>query len=759
MKSFILGFIIFIFSISSYADESYCDVSSGEIPKEQVVTCAKNKIESNEMLSSVAGSLGQYTGIASEIASYVFKENVVIEAKSQYTFLNVVFKIISLAIDVARICFLIAGGLVVCSILLKGAERGQMTTKEKFIWACLITILTTLMFFGGSTLVVQVFSYISLFIGLVVFFIVFPTIYSEFENDVSSLHAELNQKATEFATAAVNSQIEMNLDDIVETRKLYSKFIISSENGKYKIGSSYDLVACINSSFEKPSSLSFYVPPVIAKISVCVTDKLSYKTYTVGYVEDKKDDKSVSSGIMKMISDSNPEARSIALKIANNPCSMAYEAERQNDSFVSACLNTGLNGNIQSDDGYATFATDGVILRTQILSDIKALKEKYRATAYAEMIKYALSKKSTKKVKVEFEKLSKILKVGLQDDKEYKSNALQVIKVDFVNNVIVKAGNLQQGFDLVSNLVNFTDTTDELDVKDYFNTITASDGSEMKGKLMSALNTLTGNGVTNLGLQYEDCYQKTTCFSGAKNPLKTVYQTSETVQTTLTGLSLGAYATGKFIQLKAETLTQTDPVQKRRGVTLENIGKTLFIINALLATIVIVIFKITILRVIEDFFAALLLTLSSGLIVTLAFCAVFLHFFWLRDDYFTVQDLVKKMNVYKILLSIPLIAICFALTLAVAPSLLFVMSTGLNAVFNAELADMYGVSGIGDFMLFLMQIIIYISAFITAYAIIYKEFYEKAMEEVNEMFDVSGRHHQEGDYAYGKVKGVINKMV
>lgn len=761
MKAFIISVFLLLISTVSYADEDVCDLSKGEIPKAQIISCVKGKIETSKILASTVASFEDNADAASGIASWVFDDDIYLQAKNEYSVVAIVLKVISLTIEVFRYGFLIGGAAVIISIIFKGASQGEMTTTEKLIWSVLITVLTGFMFFDGSVFVVQVGFFIAIFLGLISYFNAMPLIYSAFLDDESSLNAELNQQAAVFARTAAVSQIQINFNDIVASRKLLARFAVTPEYGKYKVDVYGDFLSCIATTAEKNSNPSFYVPPVIAKISNCVKDKLDYEKYDTGFIEDRKDDKSASAVVMKMFAESNPEARRIALMIANNPCAMAYNIEQEKDEFLSACLKTNDKGMIESENGYAKFATGTVTPRSEITAAIKALENKYKKEAFAEMVKYAVSKKAKKeKIKIELEKLSKILKVGLKDDAEYKQDALSVIKIDFVNKVIVKAGNLQQGFDFVSNVINFTDTSDILDLEEYFDIVTASDGSLVKGKMLSALNTMTGNGVTNLGLQYEDCYQKSQCYGGAKNPLKTIYQTSQTVQTTLTGLSLGAYATGKMLQAKSETLTKTDPIQNRRGMTLENIGVKLFILNGLLGLIVIVIFKITVLRVIEDFLAALMLALSSGLIVTLALFAVFLNYFLIRDDYFTVQDLVKKMNVYKVLLSVPMIVFCFSLTLGFAPWLQFISSIGLNALFNAELADLQGISGIGDFMLAAFQIIIYISAFIAAYAIIYKEFYEKGMSDIDEILKSQGRHNQgESEYAYGKVKNFINKMV
>lgn len=762
MRAFILSSFLLLFSSISYANsiESYCDVSEGEIPKEQVVSCIKANIESNRLTGKISSSIGDNLAIAGSIASKAFDEEINIDTSSNPddVFSYVFFSMDRLA-KVFGIIFIIAAAAVIWSIIYRGAERGQMTTKEKFIWSSVIGIFATAMLNGGAAVVIQVSYFVGMFVGMLIFFSAFPTAYQMFLNDSSSINNELNYQAKEWADNAVNRQIEMNLDDIIETRKIYIKHAITTEYGKYKVDYDADVVGCIANGSEKEPNLNFYVPPVIAKISSCVTDKLSYKKYDIGFVQDRKDDKSISANLIKMISENNHAARSIALKIADNPCSMAYNLDVNSENFINACLKTNSNGSIETKDGYAVFVKSSVVPRSQLLAEAKALKEKYRATAYAEMIKYGLSKQNKKNLKVEFERMSRILKVGLQQDIEYKKNALAVLKIDFVNEVIVKAGNLQQGFDLVSNLVNFTDTSDELDVKDYFETIIVPDPSLRKGKMMSAMNTLTGNGVANLGLQYEDCYQKGVCAAGAKNPLKTIYQTGEAVQTTLTGLSLGSYATGKYLKMKANTLSKTDPIQDKNGDTLINISKRLLILNLILGVMLIVVFKITILNVLRDLFFALIAVLSLGLVAILAILAVFMRYFFISDNYFTLQDLLRKMKIYQMLLSIPIVLISFILTLALAPALQFVMALGLNAIFATELAIMQGANSFGDNMLYLFEIIIYISAFITAYVLIYKEFYEVSIKEANEIMENQGRHNEDVDYAYGKVKKSLNGMM
>lgn len=762
MRAFILSILLVLFSSISYANsiESYCDVSEGEIPREQVVACIKANIESNKMSGKIVSSIKDNAALAGLIASKAFKEEVNIDvASNPDDVFSYVFFVMDRVAKVFGWIFIVSAAAVVLSIIYKGAERGQMTTSEKLIWSVVIVVFATVMCNGGAAVVIQVSYFVGSLIGMFIFFSAFPMLYQMFLNDSSSINNELNYQAKEWADNAVNRQIEMNLDDIIQTRKIYIKHAITTEYGKYKVDYDADVVGCIANGSEKEPNLNFYVPPVIAKISSCITDKLSYKKYDIGFVQDRKDDKSISLNLMKMISDNNPAARSIALKIADNPCSMAYNLDVNSENFINACLKTNSDGSIESKDGYAVFVKGNVASRSQILAEEKALKEKYRATAYAEMIKYGLSKQSKKKLKVDFEKMSRILKVGLQQDIEYKKNALAVLKIDFVNEVIVKAGNLQQGFDLVSNLVNFTDTSDELDVKDYFETIIVPDPSLRKGKMLSAMNTLTGNGVANLGLQYEDCYQKGVCAAGAKNPLKTIYQTGEAVQTTLTGLSLGSYATGKYLKMKANTLSKTDPIQDKNGDTLINISKRLLILNLILGVMLIVVFKITILKVIKDLVFAMLGVLSLGVVAILAVWAIFIRYFFISDNYFTLQDLLKKMKIYQMLLSIPIILISFSMTLALAPALQFVMALGLNAIFATELASMQGANSFGDNMLYLFEIIIYISAFITAYVLIYKEFYEVSIKEANEIIESQGRHNEDDDYAYGKVKKSLNGMM
>lgn len=703
MKRFIqLLFVSFFISYGSHAlGASACDAGKGVNNSEAIADCIQQEADSKGWMQ-IARSLVTKQQIV--VAVYILKSVTgldFIDKAEQLEEKNDAgsrqLKGIEYVMNVLAIVFFIFVYFrLILKTLMNSATKGFAMSWSVFPFSAVTFIIAIAVATGNFTVFIKIAFVFVILMAYAIFF--GASIFSFLASDTSGVATRLNSQAHEFSQEIVYNAIEWHIQDLTARKGM----LVESGN----IENSYIGVILKDRKFTdclmadlKPSSAKsankMYFPTDIEKTQYCGAKELGYNTYTIGYISDLKDTDESVSIFYKFISN-QPQYREVADEIIATTCGSVHKkTDGLVSDFNSLCLDLKPNGFILIGDNgkvdtlqYAT-VTDYDVMKAKI----DKLVDEYALFVYTEMLKNANKIDKNFNKEISLDNLLGNFQIGADYKVAYEAAGMRTIDVKMVTQVAIKKSKLQQGLGIEENLDIFggSGTNVTFGINAYFASLKPQ--LNMNAEIVKLLDGLLGNSLSDLGLQYADCFkEKGHCNSGTVNFVTPLIETAQNVIPWVAKAYVAALLAKTYNKKKADSLDKNDP---DRNVYLANerfydsLGSAFIGIMVVIGVAFLFLLKVLIL----DYAGLLLRGFMMPIIVPYAFGYALIMSTYskmFQDDSESLTDMLKKYGVYDVCLRLPLVVIGLLIGMCVMLVMMFIASICLATIYGGFAADNSG---------------------------------------------------------------------
>lgn len=757
MKKLFLGLVILMFSAFSYADET-CSIDNDSLNVSELSQCVSEELKNDETLRQAKMLIGEerFDSILDLIKSTTSIDLTTDELPdNRFSILQSIEKLNTKYIGV--LFGLVA--LVIIILMIWRGRTGTVIDRETAPFAFVIFGMAVAVNSGAFLFVTQFLLVLSLLVSLIIVgYCVFP-IFVSMNLDNKLLQTQLKEDADEFAKAIVKSQLDQHTNDLIGRK------IVAVEVGRVEYAGNNikidldDYMGCLVNHLEEKSNFKLYVAPSIRNSIHCSSEEFGWRVYKVGSILDEKSS-SVSLPIIKEIDSSEAAIRNLALTRIKNHCAMIYRvSENSSGKYQTFCLNQNANGFIPNNDGLAkTYEVGEVIGDSEIKAKEKELVDRISSVAYVEMLKAANSKTSIDELKkLSYSSKMKIISLGSEYKTAYLAAAHEVIALKINDEVVIKKNKLQFGFNTVENLKEFKGygSVDLFGFANYLDSL--NDSSSLDEMALSIVKTISGNSISQMGIQYKDCLVKNTCSTPSYNPFYPVVSATKKVTAFISFMYAGSVALTHQYKVQADEFLGKDPYLNAKYLSQKSISDMLFgMLIAILIGIFVVISVFVIFYLTQIFIAFakfFIFPWSFGLLTLKNAIAGYR-----KEDTESFNGLLKRAGFYDMATRLPLLTVSSALGLITLNVLLFVCSIVLQGIFQANMAFFENGGLIMNITAGLTYVVMYVATFLVSLIVIVKTCNSEYLRLSSDLNHGTDQQNRLGEESLNKVKGLLSKI-
>ncbi|WP_345960751.1 hypothetical protein [Pseudomonas sp. NY8896] len=746
MKRFIsLLFLTVLFSFSSQSSaESACQAGKGALSSDEIAACVQQEAESGMWLKVAFVNQNKQTiGLALGVIEHIFKQDYskqaleLVEKKDAGARL---MQGIEYALNViAMVFFAIIYAAIILKSLFNGAYKGMVMGWNVFPFSAITFILAIAIATGHFTIFCKILIAVVIFGCFAMAYGV--NIFMHLANDVSGVSTRFNAKANEFAQGMVYGAVEWHIQDITARRGMLVETGNVENTNKGVVLRDKEFTKCLLSDAHTPAGKSapkYYQAADIEKTQYCADKELGYSTYRIGYVKDLKATDESAEVFARFIAN-QPQYRAVADDIVTNICGSVYRQHQDliND-YNSVCLDLKPNGFILvgNDDIVQTLKGSTVVDPDVMKSKLDALVSDYATFTYTEMLKNANKVDNKFDKSVSLDEIFQNFQIGAEYKKAYEVAGMKTIDIQIINEVAIKKSKLQQALGIEENLDIFggNGTNETFGLNKYFQSLKPQ--FNMNSEIIKLLDGIAGNSLSNIGLQYADCFEeKGRCNSGTVNFVTPLIETAHTAIPWMASAYTMALMVKTYYKSKFESAEEHDPNReyyKQNERFYNGFANAALGMMLVLGVAFLFLFKVLIL----DYANLMIKGITTPILLPFAAGFAFIvssHNQMFRDDGESFNDLMKKYGVYDVILRLPLVVTGFIIGLCVMTIVMFIASITLATMFGGFAVDN---SGAGTLTLALkamyfvfMYILAYLASFVIGMQVAFKST-EKAINEL-----------------------------
>lgn len=746
MKSFvsIIFFTILLsFSSQSFA-ESACQAGKGALSGDEIAACIQQETDGGMWLKvAFANTTKQQTALALGVIQFMFKQDYtdkaleMVEKRDAGTRL---FEGIDYVLNTfAKFFFAFIYLLIIKRALLNGATKGFVMGWNVLPFSVLTFIIAVAVVTGHFTVFIKIaFAVVVLMAFAMLYGVNF---FLHLASDTSGVSTRLNNKSQEFAQEMVYGAIEWHIQDITARKGMLVETGNVENTYKGVVLRDREFTDCLISDKLKATRKSnnkYYQAADIEKTQYCGGEKLGYQTYRIGYIKDLKDTDE-SAGVFAKFIANQPQYREVADEIVANVCGSVYRLHKDvANAYNSLCLDLKPNG-------FILVGQDNIVqtLKNAHVTDIDIMKDKidglvsdYSIYSYSEMLRNANKVDNKVDKSVSFDEMFQNFQIGAEYKKAYEAAGMKTIDIQIINEVAIKKSKLQQAVGLEENLDIFggSGTNVTFGINGYFSSLKPQ--INMNAEIIKLLDRLAGNSLSDLGLQYADCFEaKGRCNSGTVNFVTPLI---ETAQTTIPWLA-GAYTTllmvKTYYKQKFDATDSNDPNREyyQHNERLYGGGAAWAMgLIIVMGVAFLFLFKVLILDyanlLMKGFMMPIIMPFAFGYALIMSTYAKMF-----KDDSDSLTDLMKQYGVFDVMFRLPLVVIGFLIGLCVMTVAMFISSLVLASMFGGYAADNVGAGtltlALKAMYFIVMYTIAYLASFVVGMQVAFKST-EKAIDEL-----------------------------
>ncbi len=747
---------------------SACKSGNGALDKDEIAACIQQEanakgwfsvamaVVSKQQIVVAVGLLQSVTGL-----DFTSEAQKIVEKNDGGTNL---LKAIDYVINVgALIFFLFVYVSIIAKSLANGAFKGFVMSWTVLPFGVVTFIIAITVVTGYFSFFIKVLFVLILIMAFVIFYSV--NIFYYLATDLTGVLTRVNKQADDFSTATVYSMIEWHIQDIVARKGMLVETgnIDNTFRGPKLVDTKFTdcLITDLRVTTRK-SNNKLYQPTDIEKTQYCGAKELGYETYKVGYMADKKPTNESEALFLKLVSNQS-NYRAIAYEIVSNTCGSVFKVNKdvQHD-YVSMCLDMKSNGGIvPSADGYVKTLQNSNVTDFDVMkSKIKVLIDDLAVFTYSEMLKNGNLVKNEVNEDVSLDNMLGNFQIGSVYKKSYEAAAMRTIDIQVINEVAIKKNKLQQFFGIEDNLSIFDGEGDKttFGIDKYFGSLKPA--VNMNSEIIAMMDGLTGNGLTNIGLQNSDCSQKGHCSSGSINFVEPLFELGHKVIPWISKAYVIAISVETYYKSKYEAADYTDPNRAYYkanerfygGIGLYCIGiiAGLCVAFAMLAKVLI----LNYLRLLMvGFVMPFIVPFSFGYALILS---TYKQMF--RDEGETLTDMMKKYGVVDVILRLPLVVIGFLLGICIMIVLMYIASVTLVAIFGGFAVEHAGASNLTLAMKALLFLFMLTVSYIISFYAGMMASYHATEKAIKELCGGAGQFDDGVNSTIAKGKSLLSKL-
>jgi hypothetical protein len=766
-----LSLIFFAFSLlfasSSFA-ASACKSGNGALDRDEIAACIQQEANAKGWFSMamavvtknqivVAVSLLQsVTGL-----DFMSEAEKIVEKTDGGTNL---IKAIDYAINLgAKIFFFCVYCMIIFRGLMSGAYKGFVVSKTVLPFGVVTLIIAVTVATGYFSFFIKVLFVLILIMACSIFYS--ANLFYYMATDLSGVTTRLNKHAEDFSEATVYSMIEWHVQDLVARKGMLVETgnLENTMYGTKLVDSDFPdcLIKDLKTTSQKTNNKLFQ-PVDIEKTQYCGAEELGYDTYKIGYMIDKKTTNESEPLFLKLVANQSTY-RAIASEIVSNTCGSVYKVDKDLlRDYVSMCLDMAPNGGLLPDsEGYVkTLQNSKVTDFDEMKSKIKVLIDDLSVVVYSEMLKNGNKIEAKVDESVTLENMLGNFQLGSVYKQSYEAAGMKTIDVQVVNQVAIKKSTLKQFLSIEDNLSIFDGEGDKVTfgIDKYFGSLKPT--VNMNSEIIALLDDISGNGLTNIGLQDDDCFQKVRCNPGTINFVEPLFELGHRVIPWVAGAYVLAVTVETYYQSKYEAADYNDPNRayyKANERYFAGFGMMCVGVFAALAIAFAMLTKVLIL----NYLRLLLVGFFMPFIVPFTFGYALINSTYgrmFKDEGETLTDMMKKYGVVDVMLRLPLVVIGMLLGLCIMIVMMYISSVTLAAMFGGFAQDN---SGAGNLQLG-MKAILFVFMYVTAYLISFyagmNASYHATEKAIKELGSFTAQFYDGVDNTIQKGKSLLSKL-
>lgn len=771
MKRFISLFflcVLFSFSSQSFA-ETACQAGNGALSGDEIAACIEQEAASGMWLKvAFSNTTKQQASLALGVIELLFKQNYsdkaleLVEKRDAGTRL---FQGIEYILNVFAM-FFFAGMycLLIYRTLMNGARKGFVMGWNVVPFSVLTFIIAIAVATGNFTVFIKIAFAIVVLMTFAMLYGV--SIFSHLASDLSGVSTRLNSQSHEFAQEMVYSAIEWHIQDITARKGMLVETGNIENTLHGVVLKDKEFTNCLLAEPKKPlskSSNKYYQAADIEKTQYCGANELGYQTYRIGYVKDLKDTDESSAVFAKFIAN-QPQYREIADEIVANVCGSVYRLHKDMVSdYNSICLDLKPNGFILvgGDDIVQTLKNANVTDVDVMKDKINQLVSDYAVFSYSEMLRNANKVDNKFDKSVSFDEVFQNFQIGAEYKKAYEAAGKKTIDIQIINEVAIKKSKLQQAVGLEDNLDIFggSGTNVTFGLNEYYASLKPQ--VNMNAEIIKMLDGIAGNALSDLGLQYADCFEANgRCNSGTVNFVSPLIETAHTVIPWLAGAYVTTALIKGYYSSKYEAADSNDPNKdyyQAKSRFYGGFNTATVVMMIIIGSAFLFLFKVLIL----DYANLMMKGFTMPIIMPFAFgYALIISTYgkMFKDDSDSLTDLMKQYGVFDVMFRLPLVVIGFLIGLCVMTVAMFISSLVLASMFGGFAADNAGAGSLTLALKALYFVMMYLISYLASFVIGMQSAFTFTEKAINELCGNAAKFDNAVGETYAKAKVLMSKF-
>ncbi|RMN10867.1 hypothetical protein ALQ65_01000 [Pseudomonas syringae pv. coriandricola] len=766
-----LTLIFFAFSLlfasSSFAS-SACKSGNGGLDKDEIAACIQQEanakgwfslalavVTKNQIVVAV-GLLQSVTGL--DFTSEA--EKIVEKVDGGTNLIKALDYVINLG---AKIFFVIVYCMIVLRGLLSGAYKGFVVSWSVLPFGVVTLIIAVTVATGYFSFFIKVLFVLILIMACAIFYS--ANIFYYMATDLSGVTTRLNKQAEDFSQATVYSMIEWHVQDLVARKGMLVETgnLENTMYGTRLVDSDFPdcLIKDLKTSSKK-SNNKLFQPVEIEKTQYCGAEELGYETYKIGYMIDKKPTNESEPLFLKLVANQSTY-RAIASEIVSNTCGSVFNVDKdiQHD-YVSMCLDMASNGGLIPDGkGYVKTLQNAKITDfDEMKAKIKVLIDDLSVVTYSEMLRNGNTVEAKVDESVTLENMLGNFQLGSVYKQSYEAAGMKTIDIQVVNEVAIKKSKLQQFFGIEDNLSIFDGEGDKttFGIDKYFGSLKPT--VDMNSEIIALLDGISGNGLTNIGLQDDDCFQKVRCNPGTVNFVEPLFELGHRVIPWVASAYVMAVTVETYYKSKYEAADMSDPNRayyKANERYFAGFGLMCVGVFAALGIAFVMLAKVLILNYIRlllvGFFMPFIVPFTFGYaLINSTYNRMF------KDDGETLTDMMKKYGVVDVMLRLPLVVIGMLLGIIVMIAMMYIASVTLAAMFGGFAQDNAGAGSIQLAVKAIFFVFMYVTAYIISFYAGMSASYHATEKAIKELCSNAAQFDDGVNNTIQKGKSLLSKL-
>lgn len=759
--------LFFSFSSQSFA-ESACQAGKGALSGDEIAACIQQEAEGGMWLQvAFKNSTKQETALALGVIQFMFKQDYsdkaleLVEKKDAGSRLldgiNYVLNVFSMFFFAAVYAFLILKSLS------NGATKGFVMGWNVFPFSMLTFIIAIAVVTGNFTIFIKIAFAVVVLMAFAMLYGV--SIFSHLASDTSGVATRLNSHSQEFAQEMVYGAIEWHIQDITARKGMLVETGNLENTLHGVVLKDKEFLKCLRDEPKKPlgkSNNKYYQASDIEKTQYCGANELGYQTYRIGHIKDLKDSNESSVVIAKFIAN-QPQYRNAADEIVANVCGSVYQQHQDLiKDYNSICLDLKPNGFILvgQDDIVPTLKNANVTDTDVMKAKLDALVSEFAVFSYTEMLKNSNKVDNKFDQHVSFDDMFQNFQIGAEYKKAYEAAGMKVIDIKMVNDVAIKKSKLQQALSLEENLDIFggSGTNVTFGINEYYASLKPQ--VNMNAEIIKMLDGIAGNALSDLGLQYADCFESNgRCSSGVVNFVSPLIETSQTIMPWLASAYTFSLMAKTYYKNKLDAAASNDPNRDSLQASerfYAGLGTTFIGMMLVLAFAFLFLFKVLIL----DYSNLLMKGFMMPIIMPFAFGYALIMSTYskmFKDDSDSLTDLMKQYGVFDVMFRLPLVVIGFLIGLCVMTVAMFISSLILASMFGGFAADNAGAGTLTLALKAIFFVIMYLLSYLASFVIGMQVAFKSTEKAIDELCGNAAKFDDAVGETVAKAKSIISK--